>query len=503
MDGEPAPISMSEGGVRAVPLLWNGVPVVFWEQHDPRGALGRLTLAELAKMYDRRALRHVSADPRSAPPLPGWRLETDGRLTVRAAGNFAMFDGTQLSLSAKWRSAADRNGICLVLTTPSLSVEMARSRSLSSLRGRYPLFGGMVDIYPHPVPRARINPDSRYKMILGRNTVRPGSYILDTNVLIDIEHFHDGRLSDEQTRHDLRSLLLSIGDRDLIPGPAILESGQSQRGRRREPERQRHLTFAYERVLACTPEMIVDLFEHQVPSTFLDETATEHPGTFDHVDDEDLNVLPQWRRLHSTSYAMLLKILLLTPADRRFPSAADRFSRYEAYLSWLISDLPIADPYELDLAYRWFVGVQEPASVRQILKLLKFKPDPGKRAHAAWGAAWDLFMLRAIDGGLPTLRDAALVTADRSLADIHGHLTRVHASVRLQGASVEAFGSDAPLSQHLEQYDARIRDLGQTFMLAQLMRSVKRAPYSQDALEGLLDNVVRIADDLERRVLCG
>lgn len=112
---------------------------------------------------------------------------------------------------------------------------------------------------------------------------------------------------------------------------------------------------------------------------------------------------------------MFLKLMQLTPPQRRFRGPKDRVDRWLSFVEWMLTEIPSMSAREWFTVCEWFLGPTRPASEQKhLIGLLKFQPK--RLVQNAWGAAWDMFFVRLLDGDLTSelADDAAadLITAD-------------------------------------------------------------------------------------------
>jgi hypothetical protein len=233
------------------------------------------------------------------------------------------------------------------------------------------------------------------------------SVLLDTNVLVDIERFFYSRIPTE-LRRDLQMLLLAILEKDVLPGPALLESCRSRPGASVDYAKLGRSEYAFQIVSHWSHEELAAMFARDRPPAEL------YPSPPLEVDEFEAGGGLLFHLMQTGGLATLLKVQTLTPHGRGFAGPEERIAALRSFVGWTIDSLKFAMPHEFQIAHDWFVG--PPDRRTYVQRLLKFGHKDALRA--TWGAVWDLSFLRFVDSGSSmdsALDNLVLVTRDRGL----------------------------------------------------------------------------------------
>jgi hypothetical protein len=255
------------------------------------------------------------------------------------------------------------------------------------------------------VPASRENHESTigpYRVVTAHQELAaaPTAYVLDTNVVIDMERFFFGHASmrlapgepSHARREDLRRLLAEFavrlhgGSVGLRYGLAVCEAGVKRDG---------SFNLSGYRTTFYAARTMVEWTESQIDRAFSNRHA---PVSRDrtYLASRPRPPMPHTAvmELIGPSYGALLKISDLS--KRRDNRPATR--RIEEFLDWMMDTLGVCLPYETRVAVAMMAGTPEAKGKAQ--KLLKFSGsgDPDKMADNAWNAAWDLWFLRESEG---------------------------------------------------------------------------------------------------------
>jgi hypothetical protein len=234
-------------------------------------------------------------------------------------------------------------------------------------------------------------------------TAEPTAYVLDTNVVIDMERFFFGHPSmrlapgepSQARREDLHRLLAEFAVRlhgssvDLRYGFAVCEVGVKRDG---------SVNLSAYRPAFHAARTMVEWTESQIDRAFSNRHAPlsrdrTYLASRPHPPVPHTAVMG----LIGPSYGALLKASDLSkPGSRRDIQPARR--RIEEFLDWMMDTLGVCLPYETRVAVAMMAGT--PEAERRARKLLKFSGsgDPDEMADNAWNAAWDLWFLRESEG---------------------------------------------------------------------------------------------------------
>lgn len=449
-------------------------------------------------------MKHLGAGPLPQRPRDSqqidWRLELGDRTILRTRFNSIIFDGDELNPNDRWLGMAVTRGCILVTTVADRFHSYGPAPDPAAIWRSSRLFGGLIRVLTQVVGRPGADSIVKYQLLLPTPTSPAQTFILDTNVLIDMEHFYDGRLNDQERRRALKSLLLFLCGRDLVPGGGLIESGQSRQGTERDLRRRDHLREAFQKLVLCTPEELEALFySNDAPRDTLADRPLDPVGFLETsgIDDETTSI----RRFHSFGYSIFLKTMLLTPPQRKFSSIKARFEAYEEFARWVIDEVPVVLSHEFMLATEWFVGRQRPEDVRHILKLLKFQNTGAQRIHDAWGAAWDIFFLRMIDGSTwtqrPDLRNPVLVSNDQELPTVQARVRPfTESAISVNGTNVPITESSYTPEPRMEIYTRRFKALHFDLMQKQLMRQISGFTVTDATFDRSLELVAQLESSL-------
>lgn len=234
---------------------------------------------------------------------------------------------------------------------------------------------------------------------------RPYSFILDTDVLIGIEHFVlDPRSSPESQR--IRQLLVNLAYRDVLPGPALSQLYQHGRAG--------FNTARAERAGAAVREIMgwdrARIVAHNAPPV----NAPEATGTIY----KPTSVDPRMMML----YAGIVRLRREWSPGATLGARADAFERF---LEWVRDGLRISAPFLVQVALNLLVADEH--THRQASRLLRFRKAPigAKTLDELWATAFDMYLIssHATLISEPTAGEPVLLTFDQGLAGLYD-LTR-------------------------------------------------------------------------------
>jgi hypothetical protein len=235
-------------------------------------------------------------------------------------------------------------------------------------------------------------------------TAEPTAFVLDTNVVIDIEHFYFGHPSMRMAaagkparteREDLRRLLATFalqaagGSVDLLYGLAACEIGVRRDG---------SIDASAYRSAVHAAQVVVEWTGRHIDRAFANRHAPiSRDATY-------LRSRPRPPMQHSDvmtiigpSYGALLKISHLCRPGLQRGSRQAR-NRIEEYISWMLDTLGVCLPYETRIAIAMMAG--SPDAERMARMLMKYGggTNADLLADNAWNTAWDLCFLRMAEG---------------------------------------------------------------------------------------------------------
>jgi hypothetical protein len=270
--------------------------------------------------------------------------------------------------------------------------------------------------------------------------MRPTTFVLDTDVMIEIERFsfEPSRLG--KRAEAIRSLLVNVIDRDVLPGPALAQLAQPSRTASNTRAAAEALA-AFEHAMSLTRTEIMD--PDRRPSNF-DEEAQ-------HLTVVGLNEIPHiW-----LMYAGVLRLRQLWDPGQ---TISERAKAFEAFVQWMRCELRMNAGLLLQVAFNLWISNDEAKG--QASRLLHFRA--GTVTHTMlnrlWGTAYDLTLIsgHAEVLHLPTVFDAVILTFDRGLAEMREFFEHVdineipEASNRGDGVAWNARVRMEPLHPRLE-----------------------------------------------------
>ncbi len=246
------------------------------------------------------------------------------------------------------------------------------------------------------------------------------NFVLDTNVLIDIEHFYVGKGRPELRPAVLR-LLWALRDERLLGAAPTVEypfALAENHHRRLGPSPSSRSMFSegiVQTALAWTRDELQDIARDPRPPARgrgVPLSRAAPPG-------------PVFGLAVNPTYAALLYASHLEQHSTDRSIAAANFERW---VDWLYDELDVAGPYEIAVARRLLAGTPtEHREARAFLKLRGGRYSADQLADRSWNAAWDIWMLRYTEartvghellGGQPV--PSALITNDRWAAWLRG-----------------------------------------------------------------------------------
>lgn len=243
-----------------------------------------------------------------------------------------------------------------------------------------------------------------------RETVRIGEYsllsagddmsdgaecaVLDTNVVIDMEHFYFTQTSEEK-RQSLKDLLLYLVKDRVEPsiGFALLESCHQWRSGFDENNFQRK-RYVAETLFQWDEDVIERQFANRHPPVNRDRKWRDRPyrtrmDPLAYGFDGTISDCVQF----AIHYASLLKIMLLAQKMK----TDNRLNLLAEYVSWVNTQLGSLSAYELQVAVDMLVGSNSRSE--QVRKLTKYSGNESidDLSHKAWNAAWDCYFMSVTD----------------------------------------------------------------------------------------------------------
>ena len=328
---------------------------------------------------------------------------------------------------AEWEEAVRANGSCVVVfgtgfgsddktgavgipsTAAAVTAVYAGSRSVPELSE----IPGL-----HVVPVNSLRP---------YDPMRPLTFVLDTNVLIAMEHFYFKPTSLGARAEAIRHLLVNLSGRDVLPGPAL---GQLYQPSRTTTNRRSAL-----KALAAF-ELVMSLGRTEI----MDEER--EAATFDEAFERDLAGSAAFPQM-LVMYAGVLRLRQLWHPSQ---ALTERVQSFEAFIQWLRDKLRLNAGLLVQVAFNLWIA-DEPAK-RQASRLLHFHAGAvtDETLRQLWGTAYDIFL---IAGHVDTMQiadvpDVVILTFDHGLAgmrDFFEHVDELGDAARAAGLDPDYVGN--------------------------------------------------------------
>ncbi|HAM22192.1 MAG TPA: hypothetical protein DCQ04_07950 [Actinobacteria bacterium] len=324
-----------------------------------------------------------------------------------ALGAGALDHAVSIAPTDEWRSAvSQRDAVGVLLVRPR---RRRRTSSVASLLRSGRAFAGVA---------TSVSLDGsliagRYQFVGHQATAVPvpkvHTVLLDTSVLVDLEHAAAGRGSPKGWLA-IQHLALQLAPMDVFPGPGILEvlcergSDSLNTNRAHSIAAAMNAWFDGGIVRTLSLEAVREAYREQMGRDLLEALPFR---VEEHIHQQ-------------VFYASLLKLACLWSRARGGFKARERVGLFSEFVHWMSHELRVVSPLPLQIARDRLVGPQGyPASYTD--RLMKLGKDP---LDDLWGASWDLVHLESITmfeaGGVTDIegRDVVLATADRGLVQL-------------------------------------------------------------------------------------
>jgi hypothetical protein len=253
----------------------------------------------------------------------------------------------------------------------------------------------------------------------------PHSFLLDADLLIDIERMLDGRTIGKSQKAELKDVLINLAYQDIWPGAAIAQLHRPS-FRTVDARAAQHAYEASHAISTCSRAELANLVEgNWRPTTTLEE-ASEEPN------DEALVAT-------IFTYASLLKLRTLWSPNL---TRTQRKLAFTKFVTFLADELRMVPIYTIQLAANMWLNDAHANS--QAARLLKFSENlTEQQLKDIWGAACDVFLL-SLQGTLEeTLKDheaqdAVIVTADKALVELRQLAPKIGIGVYANGNDGDA-----------------------------------------------------------------
>lgn len=314
------------------------------------------------------------------------------------------------------------------------------------------------------------------------NPLGPVTFLLDTDVLIDMQKFcfEPSRLRPERAEA-IRDILVNLAGREVLPGPALAQLYQPSRTRM-DTRAALEAWAAFDHLASLSRAEIMD--EHREPATF--DAAYER-------DVASMGATPQMLIM----YAGVLRLRQLWHPSQ---TLEERARRFEAFMEWLRFDLRVNAALLVQVAFNLWMSDDDAKS--QASRLLRFRAA-GATLQQLWGTAYDLFLVEghAEAAQMAEAVEAVILTFDRGLAGMRdffehvelGDLVAIEEMGPGHGANARLRMSFHPGLEHMRPRVAELAAGLHADMLARLAQRDNRAYLRLDLLT--------IVEEEERRVI--
>lgn len=302
--------------------------------------------------------------------------------------------------SAAWEESVQTNGSCVVALGTGLARDdetsaVAIPSTAAALSAAYAGSCSVPELSEvpglHVVPLSSLRP---------YNPLEPVTFVLDTDVLIDMQHFcfEPSRLRPERAEA-IRDILVNLFGREALPGPALAQLSQPSRTRA-DARAALEAWAAFDHLTSLSRAEILD--ERREPPTF--DSAYER-------DVASIGAMPQMLMM----YAGVLRMRQLW---RPSQTLDERGRSFEAFMQWLRHELRVNAALLVQVAFNLWMSTDEAKS--QASRLLHFRAaaPTGETLQELWGTAYDLFLIEghADAAQMADAIEAVILTFDRGLA---------------------------------------------------------------------------------------
>jgi hypothetical protein len=308
----------------------------------------------------------------------------------------------------EWEQAVRSLGSCTVLFGSGLAASddhgaLAVGSSAAAVR---PVYAGSLEV-PElaEIPGLHVVVVNRLRPY---HPLRARSFVLDTDVLIEIERFCI-EPSRRGARHEaIRNVLVNLAGQDVLPGPALAQLVQPSRTRW-EPESARAALAAFEYLMSLSRTEILEMRDPPDELPVIDEGdatgAAENPQLL-------------------LMYAGALRLRSLWHPGQ---TLAERATSFVSFLQWMRDTLELNAGLLMQVAFNLWMG--DETAHRQASRLLHFRGTPPSERDLPrlWGTAFDLSLIlghrMVLD--IAAVSDAVILTFDRGLAEMRGFFEHV------------------------------------------------------------------------------
>jgi len=312
-------------------------------------------------------------------PGEGWER------TVRSLGSCTVLFGSGL--------AADKDQGALAVSSSAAAVRPMYAGSLE-----IPELAEIAGLYVVPVNRLR-----------PYHPLRARSFVLDTDVLIEIERFCTEPSRAGARNEAIRNILVNLAGQDVLPGPALAQLVQPSRTRW-EPESAKAALSAFEHLMSLSR---AEICEMRTP-----------PAQLQLTDEDKLTGTAENPQL-LLMYAGVLRLRSLWHPGQTLAARAESFV---SFLLWMRETLELNAGLLMQVAFNLWMA--EETAHRQASRLLHFRQAQVTESDLPrlWGVAFDLSLIlgHAMMLDIAAVPDAAILTFDRGLAEMRGFFQHVN-----------------------------------------------------------------------------
>jgi len=320
---------------------------------------------------------------------------------------------------ADWEQAVRANGSCVVVLGTGFGSDdetgaVGIPSTAAAVTATYAGLRSVTEL--SEIPGLHVVPVNSLRLY---DPMRPVTFVLDTDVLIAIEHFCFKPTRLGARAEAIRHLLANLSGRDVLPGPALAQLHQPTRTTTNRHAALKPLA-AFELLMSLSRAEIMD--EERQPAIFDEEFERDLTG---------FAAVPQMLVM----YAGVLRLRQLWHPSQ---TLAERVQSFESFIQWLREELRLNAGLLVQVAFNLWIA-DEPAK-RQASRLLHFHAGAvtDETLHQLWGTAYDIFLIagHADVMQIADVPDAVILTFDRGLAgmrDFFEHVDELGEAARAAG----------------------------------------------------------------------
>jgi hypothetical protein len=320
----------------------------------------------------------------------------------------------------EWEQAARSLGSCGVLFGSGLALDAAAPAFSvgSSAAAVRPVYAGSLEVPEladieglHVVPVNRLRP---------YHPLRACSFVLDTDVLIEMQRFCADPSRAGPRNKAIRSVLVNLVGQDVLPGQALAQLAQPARTRWK-PEAATVALAEFDHLMSLSR---AEIFEMRAPV-----------GSLPVREEGDLvgtAANPQLLLM----YAGVLRLRSLWDPGHTLDQRAESFV---SFLECMRDTLELNAGLLMQIAFNLWMA--DGTAHRQASKLLHFRAAPPTERDCArlWGTAFDLSLIlgHALVLDIAAVPDAVILTFDRALAEMRRFFQHIELPDDLRGEGAD------------------------------------------------------------------